>query len=219
MSKKVAVILSGCGHLDGAEIRESVMSLLALSQHNADVTIFAPNVSQHHVINHLDSSVQDETRNILIEAARIARGEILSVELCDAQKFDALIMPGGFGVAKNFSSFAFDGPDCSVLPEIQRVMTEFHAHAKPIGAICIAPALVAKVLGDKAVKVTIGKHPETAKAIEKTGAKHENCLVDQIVVDSHNKIVTTPAYMFDNAEMKDIFTGISQLVTQVLALS
>lgn len=217
MSKKVAVILSGCGHLDGAEIRESVMSLLALSQRGADVTIFAPDQDQHHVINHLDQSQQDEVRNILVESARLARGEVLNVNLCEADNFDALLLPGGFGVAKNLCSFAFDGPDCEVNEQVQKVMRDFNNQKKPIGAICIAPALVAKILGEKKVVLTIGKHPETAKAIEATGARHQNCAVDEIVVDKENKIVTTPAYMFDNAEMKDIFQGISALVDEVLA--
>lgn len=217
MSKKVAVILSGCGHLDGAEIRESVMSLLALSQRGADVTIFAPDQDQHHVINHLDQSQQDEVRNILVESARLARGEVLNVNLCEADNFDALLLPGGFGVAKNLCTFAFDGPDCDVNEQVQKLMRDFHNQKKPIGAICIAPALVAKILGEKKVVLTIGKHPETAKAIEATGARHQNCAVDEIVVDKENKIVTTPAYMFDNAEMKDIFQGISALVEEVLA--
>ena len=130
MSKKVAVILSGCGHLDGAEIRESVMSLLALSQRGADVTLFAPDQDQHHVINHLDQSQQDEVRNILVESARLARGEVLNVNLCEADNFDALLLPGGFGVAKNLCTFAFDGPDCDVNEQVQKLMRDFHNQKK-----------------------------------------------------------------------------------------
>lgn len=218
MSKKVAVILSGCGYLDGAEIRESVLSLLYLDNEGADVSIFAPKQDQHHVLNHLDGSEATSKRNVLEESARIARGKVSDLTQCQPENFDALVLPGGFGVAKNLCSFAFDGSKAKVSPLVKELILGFHSAKKPIGAICISPALVALCLGDKGVEVTIGNDPETAAEIEKLGARHRNCEVDSCVIDRTNKVVTTPAYMYDDAPLGKIGQGIAACVTELLNL-
>lgn len=218
MSKKVAVILSGCGFLDGAEIRESVLTLLNLDIHGAETTIFAPDKDQHHVINHLKSEEASSKRNILEESARIARCQVSSLSELKTDQFDALVMPGGFGVAKNLCTFAFEGSKASVDEEVKACIQSFNKQGKPIGAICIAPALVALCLGEKNVEVTIGNDPETAAEIQKTGAKHIDCEVHNCVVDSHNKVVTTPAYMYDKAKLNSINEGIGKCIKETLAL-
>ena len=167
--KQTAVILSGCGVYDGSEIHESVLTLLAIAKQGAEYSIFAPDVEQHHVINHLKGEPADETRNVLVEAARIARGAIQPLSEYKAENFDALFLPGGFGAAKNLSSVAFDGPGCSVEAETERAVKETYAANKPIGALCIAPAVITKILGE--VTVTIGQDEGTAQAIEAMGGK------------------------------------------------
>jgi len=195
IKKKIAVILSGCGVYDGAEIHESVLTLLAIAQAGAEYEIYAPDVDQHHVINHLTGSEMSERRNTLTEAARIARGNIKPTTELDFTKADALILPGGFGVAKNLSSFAFNGVNCKVSSEIERAIKSFHENHKPIGALCIAPALISKILGN--VEVTIGQDANTSEAITKMGGNHVNSVNGEIVVDHKNKIVSSPCYMLD----------------------
>lgn len=218
MSKRVAVILSGCGFLDGAEIRESVLTLLNLDIYNAQVSIFAPDKNQHHVINHLEQNEACQYRNVLEEAARIARCQVEPLSKLSASHFDALVLPGGFGVAKNLCTFAFEGSNGSVDPEVKKVIQDFNANGKAIGAICISPALIAMVLGDKGVQVTIGNDKETAVEVEKTGANHINCEVTDCVVDKVNKVATTPAYMYDSAKLDDINTGIRKCISATLSL-
>ncbi len=216
---KVAVILSGCGYLDGAEIRESVLAILALDNVGVDYEIFAIDEEQHHVVNHLNGEeVEGESRNMLMESARIARGAIQELSTLDVDNFDALLIPGGFGVAKNLSSFAFKGSAGAVVEKVAEVISTFHAQQKPIGAICISPAIVALVLGDKNPVLTIGNDKATANELEKTGAKHQDCPSDSCLVDVENKIVTTPAYMDDNAKISDVYIGISKLVDELLRL-
>jgi enhancing lycopene biosynthesis protein 2 len=211
--KKIAVLLSGSGHLDGAEIRESVLTLLALDQHDFEVAIFAPDDQQFHTINHLrgepDSS---SSRNVLQEAARIARGQIQTLSNLKCDDFDGLVLPGGFGVAKNFCTWAIKGVACEVKLEIEKTITDFYQAQKPIAALCIAPALISRILGDKGITVTIGTDRETAQEIEKTGAKHQDCQVTDCVVDEVHKIVTTPAYMDSAARLKDVQTGINACI-------
>ncbi|MCG8581266.1 MAG: isoprenoid biosynthesis glyoxalase ElbB [Bacteroidales bacterium] len=214
--KQTAVILSGCGVYDGAEIHESVLSLLAIAKQGADYTIFAPDVEQYHVINHLKGEPADEKRNVLIEAARIARGAIQPLSEYKAANFDALILPGGFGAAKNLSTVAFDGPDCTVESETQRAVKETHAAGKPIGALCIAPAVIAKILGE--VTVTIGQDEGTAQAIEAMGGNHEKTNHGEVVVDEANKIATTPCYMLD-ANILQIAEGADNVVKAVLEMT
>ncbi|MBR8535683.1 isoprenoid biosynthesis glyoxalase ElbB [Carboxylicivirga sediminis] len=214
--KQVAVILSGCGVYDGAEIHESVLSLLAIAKQGAEYTIFAPDVDQHHVINHLKGEPSNETRNVLVEAARIARGSIKPLSEYAAKNFNALLLPGGFGAAKNLSTVAFDGPNCNVEAETERAVRETHTAGKPIGALCIAPAVIAKILGD--VTVTIGQDEGTAQAIEAMGGNHMTTNHGEVIVDEANKIATTPCYMLD-ANILQIAEGAENVVKAVLEMA
>lgn len=213
--KKIAVVLSGCGHLDGSEITESVSLLIALHQAGAEVSCFAPDI-EIPVANHVDGNTQTEKRRLLAEAARIARGNIQSLDKLQVKDFDALAFPGGYGAAKNLSNWAEKGSKCDVNPEVKRVILEFHGASKPIAACCIAPVLLARVLGDKKVTVTIGEDPETAAEIKKTGAQHEDCPVDDYITDREGKIVTTPAYMYGDAKPNEVFKGIFGLAHELV---
>jgi len=214
--KTIAVILSGCGNQDGAEIHESVMTLWAINRHGADYQCFAPNIPQHHVLNFITGQEMDETRNVLIESARIARGNIRDLVEYNAADFDALVIPGGLGVAKNLSTFAFDGPHCFVNEAVERAVRDTADRGKPIGALCIAPAIIAKILGD--VEVTIGHDPGTAEAVVQMGARHSQTTHGEIVVDRQRKVVTTPCYMLD-ARVDQIGEGAENLVTAVLEMT
>ena len=215
---KIGVLLSGCGVFDGAEIHEAVLTMLALDGAGAEIVCMAPNVEQHHVINHLTQEEMDENRNVLVESARIARGEIKDLKDVLAADLDALVLPGGFGAAKNLSDFAFKGADSTVHPEVKRILEEMSAANKPIGAICISPAPVAKALAEKKPEVTIGDDQSTAEAIEAMGGQHKMCSVDMIHVDSGNNLVTTPAYMLGPG-IKDVAVGIEKLVNKVVELA
>lgn len=217
--KKIAILLSGCGYLDGAEIRESVLTLLALDTFKEKYDIFSLNYEQHHVVNHLSGEVSSEKRNTLDESARIARGNISDIAKIDVNNYSSLIIPGGFGVAKNFCSFAFDGVSANVNPIILNVIKAFHINKKPIGAICISPALIALSLGDCNPNITLGNDDNLAHEIEKTGVKHIKCKTSECVIDDKNKIVTTPAYMDDDINLSDAYLGISKLVKAVIELS
>ena len=215
---KIGVLLSGCGVFDGAEIHEAVLTMLALDRAGVETICMAPNVEQHHVINHLTQEEMDEKRNVLVESARIARGEIKDLKHVGAADLDALIMPGGFGAAKNLSDFAFKGADSTVHPEVKRLLEEMSAADKPIGAICISPATLAKALSDKKPEVTIGSDQATAEAIEAMGGQHIACAVDMIHLDAANKVVSTPAYMLGPG-IKDVAVGIEKLVNKVVELA
>jgi len=217
MNKHVAVILSGCGVYDGAEIHESVITLLRLDQRGAKVQCFAPNVAQHHVLNHLTGEEMPESRNVLTESARIARGAVKDVRELKAEDFDALIIPGGFGAAKNLSDFAFNGPACQVQPDVLAAAQAFALAGKPIGLICIAPHLAAKIYGE-GVACTIGNDADTAKALESMGAQHVECAVGDIVEDEGRKLVSTPAYMLAQS-ISEAASGIYKLVDRVLELT
>jgi len=217
MTKKVAVILSGCGVYDGAEIHESVITLLRLDQRGAQVQCFAPNIAQMHVINHITGEEMPETRNVLVESARIARGNIKDLREADVDDFDALIVPGGFGAAKNLSSFAVDGPGCSVHPDVLALAEAFAEAGKPVGLICISPALAAKIYGPGVV-CTIGNDAGTSAAIVKMGGTHEECDVHDIVEDTQRKLVSTPAYMLAQS-ISEAAGGIYKLVDRVLELT
>ena len=213
---KFAVILSGCGNKDGAEIHESVLTLWALHKHGADYQCFAPDVEQHYVLNFITDEEMAEKRNVLVESARIARGNIKNLKTFKADDFDGLIIPGGLGVAKNLSTFAFEGTDCTVNEDVVRVVQETAAQHKPIGALCIAPAIIAKILGD--VVVTIGQDPWTETAIVKMGASHKQTTHGEIVIDKKNKLVTTPCYMLD-ARVDQIGEGAENLVMALLEMA
>jgi enhancing lycopene biosynthesis protein 2 len=217
MSKKVAVILSGCGVYDGAEIHESVITLLRLDQRGAQVQCFAPNIAQLHVINHLTGEEMPESRNVLVESARIARGSVKDLREARAEDFDALIVPGGFGSAKNLSNFAVEGAGCSVQPEVLALTEAFAEAGKPVGLICISPALAAKIYGP-GVTCTIGTDADTAAAVTKMGGTHEECLVTDIVEDTARKLVSTPAYMLAQ-NISEAASGINKLVDRVLELT
>ncbi|WP_338800304.1 isoprenoid biosynthesis glyoxalase ElbB [Pseudomonas sp. RSB 5.4] len=217
MSKKVAVILSGSGVYDGAEIHESVITLLRLDQRGAQVQCFAPNIAQLHVINHLTGEEMPETRNVLVESARIARGNIKDIREADVEDFDALIVPGGFGAAKNLSNFAVEGAGCSVQPQVLELAEAFAEAGKPVGLMCISPALAAKIYGP-GVTCTIGNDTDTATAMNKMGATHEDCAVTDIIEDKARKLVTTPAYMLAQ-NISEAASGINKLVDRVLELT
>ncbi|MCC5808606.1 MAG: isoprenoid biosynthesis glyoxalase ElbB [Opitutales bacterium] len=216
MAKKVGIVLSGCGVFDGSEIHESVLTLLALDRADAEAVCMAPNVDQHHVINHLKGEEADDKRNVLVESARIARGEIEDIAGVRADDLDAVIFPGGFGAAKNLCTFAFDGPNATVNPEVERLLKEMFAARKPIGLICISPVIGAKVLGDSGVELTIGNDADTAAGIEATGAKHINCTVTETHEDPERKVVSTPAYMLGKG-IGEVADGIEKLVRTVVA--
>jgi enhancing lycopene biosynthesis protein 2 len=211
--KKFAVVLSGCGVFDGAEIHEATLTMLAIMKQGAQYDLFAPNIPQHHVINHLTGEEMDESRNVLVESARIARGKIKDLKQYDPNNYDALIFPGGFGAAKNLSDFAFKGADCTVNPDVEKAVLKTTGKNKPIGALCISPVIIAKIFGD--VEVTIGQDPGTAEAVEKMGATHTKTNHGEVVVDEKNNLFTTPCYMLD-ANILDIAKGASNIVKAML---
>jgi len=215
---KIGVLLSGCGVFDGTEIHEAVLTLLALDRAGADVVCMAPDIDQHHVIDHLTQKETGEVRNVLVESARIARGDIKDIKEVKGDDLDGLILPGGFGAAKNLSDFAFKGTEARVLPEVERLLNEMISAGKPVGAICISPAPVAKALSPRSPQVTIGTDEGTAQAIEAMGGRHVPCPVDAIHVDEANKIVSTPAYMLGPG-IKDVARGIERLVGKVVELA
>ncbi|MGC9343374.1 MAG: isoprenoid biosynthesis glyoxalase ElbB [Bacteroidales bacterium] len=214
-SKKFAVVLSGCGVFDGAEIHEATLSLYAIAKHNAEYEIFAPDIDQHHVINHLTGDEMNEKRNVLVESARIARGKIKALSKFSASDFDALLFPGGFGAAKNLSSWAFDGPGASINPDVEKSIKSMVQAGKPIGALCISPVILAKVLGD--VELTIGQDEATIEGIEAAGAKHSKTTHGEVVLDKKYKVVTTPCYMLD-ASIDQIGLGAENVVKKMLEM-
>ena len=215
--KQVAVILSGSGVFDGAELHEAVLTLLAIEQEGASYQCFAPDVEQLHVINHLTGEVAEgETRNVLVESARIARGNIKPIAECDVNAFDVLILPGGFGAAKNLCTFAVDGKNCAFNEDVLNVCEAFARAKKPAAYACIAPALAAKVYGNQ-TKMTIGNDKDTAEGLNALGACHVDCAVDEVVVDNDAKLVTTPAYRMANS-ISEAHASISKMVSTVLAM-
>ncbi|MFJ7881925.1 isoprenoid biosynthesis glyoxalase ElbB [Pseudomonas sp. NPDC096917] len=216
-TKHVAVILSGCGVYDGTEIHESVITLLRLDQRGAKVQCFAPDIAQLHVINHLTGEEMPESRNVLVESARIARGEVKDIRDAKVEDFDALIVPGGFGAAKNLSSFASEGTACNVQADVLALAEAFAEAGKPIGLMCISPAIAAKIYGP-GVTCTIGNDPDTAAAVEKMGATHKECEVSEIVEDKARKLVSTPAYMLAQS-ISEAASGINKMVDRVLELT
>lgn len=213
--KKIAVVLAGCGVYDGAEIHEATLTMLAIARQGAAYQCFAPDMEQAHVVNHLNGEEMNEKRNVLVEAARIARGNIKALSEYSPADYDAIVFPGGFGAAKNLCTFAFDGPDCTVNKDVEDAIRSTVAAEKPVGALCISPALIAKVLGD--VQVTIGQDQGTADAIETLGAKHVKTTHGEIVVDEKYKVITTPCYMLD-ASISQIADGANNVVAKILEM-
>jgi enhancing lycopene biosynthesis protein 2 len=215
---RVAVILSGAGVFDGSEIHEAVLTLLALDRAGVQVKCFAPN-TEAKAVNHLTQQETGETRNVLVESARISRGKITDLAKADPNDFDAVVLPGGFGAAKSLCSYAGKGAACEVEPSLRRFLTAMNRAGKPIGAICIAPVVLAKALGmNGSPRLTIGTDPETANNLETMGAEHISCPVDDVVVDAEQKIVTTPAYMLAQ-RIGEAAIGINKLVHEVLKLT
>ncbi|MGI6656404.1 MAG: isoprenoid biosynthesis glyoxalase ElbB [Desulfobulbus sp.] len=213
--KNFAVILSGCGHQDGAEIHEATLTLWAIHKNGADFQCYAPDIKQHHVLDHITGQEMNEQRNVLIESARIARGKIASLATFVPGSADGLILPGGFGAAKNLSTYAFDGAKCTVNEGVAKAVKAMHAAGKPIGALCIAPVILARVLGD--VTLTIGQDQNTADNLAAMGAKHQPAMHGEICVDSANKIVTTPCYML-TSRIDQVGEGVDKLVQAMLSL-
>ncbi|MFA6128048.1 MAG: isoprenoid biosynthesis glyoxalase ElbB [Bacteroidales bacterium] len=214
--KKFAVILAGCGNRDGAEIHEAVMTLYAVAKAGSTYTVFAPDVKQYHVINHFTGQPTDETRNVLVESARIARGKIRPLSEFNPLEFDILMFAGGFGVAKNLCTYAFEGADATVNPEVERAVTSMNKAGKPIGALCISPVILAKIL--KGVHITMGQDAAAIKNVEAMGAVHTPTTGGEIVVDRKNKVVTSPCYMLD-ASIVDIAEGAMNTVEALIALA
>lgn len=219
--KKFAVVIAGCGHRDGTEITEAVSTLIALSETGSQYKVFAPEMS-FNVVNPLVGHHEPtgETRNTLVESARIARGDVEPMEALKAAEFDGLVFPGGFGAALHLCTWAQNGAKCEVHPEVERVIREFYANQKPIAAICIAPALMARVLGSEGITITLGKKDKvTSSEIAKTGAILEECNVDDFVSDREHRIITTPAYMFGEARPFEVFTGIRKAIRELVEMS
>ncbi|MGE4233456.1 MAG: isoprenoid biosynthesis glyoxalase ElbB [Bacteriovoracia bacterium] len=218
--KKIAVVLCGSGFKDGSEIRESVASLWALSQPGIESHCFAPDADQVDVVNcFTGASVLNEKRNMLVEAARIARGNIKPLSELDPKQFSGILLPGGFGVAKNLCTFASKGSQGEALPELQSILNEFYLAKKPIGAICIAPAVLALSFIGRHFDLTVGEQSEASAEIEKLGHRHIVCQANSCVVDEKNKIVTTPAYMYDRAPLDEVFSGIKKAVDALIKMS
>ena len=211
--KKFAVVLSGCGVFDGAEIHEATLTMLAIMKNGGTYEIFAPDVEQYHVINHITGEEMLEKRNVLIESARIARGKIKDLKDYEANNFDALIFPGGFGAAKNLCDFAFKGENCAVNPDVEKAILKTAGQNKPIGALCISPVIIAKIFGD--VEVTIGEEKGPAEAIEKMGATHIKTTHGEVIIDEKNNLFTTPCYMLD-ANIVQIAEGADNIVRAMM---
>ena len=221
MNQKILVVLAGCGAKDGAEIHESVLTLLAIDKAGCSYHCAAPNKKQHHVLNFIDDTEMPEERNVMIESARISRGKIFDLSQITMKDYDAVIFPGGFGVAKNLCSFAFDGADASVDPEVKRIINEAYDARKPIGAICVAPALIALALAEKNpnITLTLGTDADANANLETIGVKSRSCPTTSFVRDDENLIVSSPAYMHGNSSISELEQGISQCVNAVIEMA
>lgn len=213
---KIAIILSGCGVFDGSEIHEATMCMYSTMKNGGQYELFAPNINQHHVINHLTGEQMNETRNVLVESARIGRGEVKALSELNMQNFDALLLPGGFGAAKNLSDFAFKGAYCNINSELENIIRDAVSKSKPIGALCISPVILAKVL--PGATVTIGDEENPSNEIIKMGSFHKNTTHGEIIIDEKYKIVTTPCYMLD-ANIVDIAVGADNVVKALIKMS
>jgi enhancing lycopene biosynthesis protein 2 len=216
MAKKIAVLLSGCGVYDGSEIYEAVLTLLRLDQSGAEYQCIAPNDDMMHVINHRTGEEMSESRNMLVEAARLARGNVIDLADAKQEDFDGLILPGGFGAAKNLCDFAVKGTDMSIRQDVLEFVRSFHSAQKPVGLMCIAPVMVPQIFGEKAI-CTIGTDPDVASAVKAMGGEHQDRAVDDVCIDKANKIVTTPAYMLASG-LHEASKGIFALVDEILSM-
>lgn len=216
---KIGVVLSGCGVYDGSEIHEAVLTLLALDLAGAEYECMAPNTPQMHVVDHVKGEPSaGERRNVMVESARIARGEIIALDSVNVANYDGFIFPGGFGAAKNLCTFAVEGDTCTVQPDVERVIRIANDAGKPIAFVCISPVIAAKVLGaDGAAKLTIGSDQTTADAINAMGGQHVDCPVTETVIDSENRIISTPAYMTAQS-ISEVFAGVTNTVSELLKM-
>lgn len=216
--KKVAVMLSGCGFKDGSEIHEATLTLLALDEAGAQVQCLAPDIPQVQVINHLKMEPVQETRRVLVEAARLARGKISDVKTVQATDFDALIFPGGYGAASNLCDFAEKGSNMTIHPDVLRFARAMHEAKKPVGLICISPVMAPAIAG-QGVRYTLGDAADAEALVDAMGGRHVKCAVTDCVVDENRLLVTTPAYMYGNARIGEVATGIRKLVHAVLEMA
>jgi enhancing lycopene biosynthesis protein 2 len=221
MPKNILVLLAGSGAKDGAEIQEAVLTLLAIKKEGCDYTCASLNKNQKHVLNFIDNTELDQERNMMVEAARISRGQMEDIASLSMKDFDALVLPGGYGVAKNFCTFAFEGTKASVEPEVKRIIQEAYDMKKPIGAICIAPALVALALAEKnhSITMTLGTQEEANKNLTEIGVKFKSCPTSSHVVDEVNRIVSSPAYMHGDSSIVELEEGISKCVKAVIEMT
>lgn len=215
--KKVAVILSGSGVFDGAEIHESVIALYAIEKQGASWHCFAPNIDQLHVINHKTGEEMDEKRNVLVESARIARGRIEDVAKLDVNDYDALLLPGGFGAAKNLTDFAVKGAECSINTHVASACRAFAQARKPAGYLCIAPTIIPMIY-EQGVKATIGNDAATAAAFNALGGHHVESSVEDVIFDQQHLVLSTPAYMLAE-NISQAAKGIEALVEKLIAIS
>jgi len=211
--KNFAVILSGSGVFDGSEIHEATLSMYEIKKQGANYEVFAPDIDQYHVINHITGQPMEEKRNVLIESARIARGKIKPLSEFNADNYDAILFPGGFGAAKNLSTFAFDGADCEINEDVKKAVISMHSSGKPIGALCISPVIISKLIGN--IELTIGDDKDTAQAIEKMGSMHKKTNHGEVIIDAENNVFTTPCYMLD-ANIKQIGEGAENIIRAIL---
>ena len=218
MSKKIAVVLSGCGNKDGSEITEAVSLIISLSELGAELQFFAPN-KEFAPKNFLTNEPLPQKRNIMLESARITRSKITPLEKLNADQFDGLAIPGGYGAAMHLCTWAIEGAKCSVDSHLEQSILKFHSQSKPIAAICIAPVILAKVLGTKKVTITLGESEEAIKEVEKTGAQHENCPPTDYITDRENKVISSPAYMFDEAKPHEVFKGSAGLSKELMEIA
>lgn len=218
MPKKILVILAGCGAKDGAEIHESVLTLLAIDKAGAKYQCAAPNKDQYHVINFIDNSEMPEKRNILLEAARIARGDILDLAKISMRDYDACVLPGGFGAAKNLCTYAFDGPEAKIDPDLEALINEAYDLKKPIAAICIAPAILALVLGKKNPNILLSLGTQANQSLLDLGVQAQACLTTSFVLDKDNKIISSPAYMHGDSRISELESGISSAINALIEL-
>lgn len=219
MSKKIAMILSGCGNKDGAEITEVVASIICLSELDAQVEFFAPDIDFEPINFLTNEPIKNQVRNTLLESARITRSKINPLEALVPKDFDGLVIPGGYGVAKHLSNWAELGPKCTVNPLLSKIIQSFHSDSKPICAICIAPAIIAKVLGAEGVTLTLGTDPETLKKASETKAHFEPCPADDFITDRLHKLISTPAYMEEEATPSEVFKGIKRALNEFMEMA
>ena len=211
--KKFAVILAGCGVYDGAEIQEAVLTLLAIEKNEATYQVFAPDIMQHDVIDHLSVKPMPERRNVLTESARIARGNAKPLNEFSEKDFDALIFPGGFGCAKNLSTWAFEGDKCTVNADVKKAILDMNSAGKPIGAMCIAPVILGKLFKD--TRLTTGNDKASCEFIRNMGSAYVPASHGEVVVDKARKLFTTPCYMLD-AGIVQIAEGTENIVKAMM---